>query len=117
MRFLPVIGVVPETAARSLTRRVCSQGASCGLHLVLSPAARFPAPSRLRHFVILPLSSMLFQVRLQYAIHVDASDKSQAYRLACKALREQPGSHIARVEQAGSPKGNPSLIKRIMTGQ
>ncbi|WP_145374856.1 hypothetical protein [Symmachiella dynata] len=60
---------------------------------------------------------MLYHVRLQFGIHVDASSNTDAFNKACRALREHPGSYIARVEQAGTPKGKPGLLKRIVTGQ
>lgn len=58
----------------------------------------------------------LYHVRLQYAVHVTASSKQEAYEKVCQALRTNPGSHIAKVEQADTPKGNPSLLKRIIKG-
>lgn len=60
---------------------------------------------------------MLYQVRLQYSIHVDATDTSQAFRLACQALRDNPGSHIASVRQPDAPKKQTALWKRVVTGQ
>lgn len=60
---------------------------------------------------------MLYQVRLQYSIHVDATDNAQAFRMACKAMRDNPGSHIAKVAQAAAPKRKTSLVKRLITGQ
>jgi hypothetical protein len=60
---------------------------------------------------------MLYTVRLQYAVHVEAETASEAFTKACKALREQPGSHIASVRQASAPKGKPSLLRRLVTGE
>ncbi|MCA8999025.1 MAG: hypothetical protein KDA80_18640 [Planctomycetaceae bacterium] len=60
---------------------------------------------------------MLYQVRLQYAIHVDADNKSDAFRKACEALRNNPGSHIASIQQPDAPRGNPSFMKRLITGK
>ncbi len=60
---------------------------------------------------------MLYHVRLQYGIHVDASSKSEAFKLACRALRENPGSHISAVKQPDEPKGSRSVFKRIITGK
>lgn len=60
---------------------------------------------------------MLFRIRLAYSVHVDASDSAEAFRKACKALQEQPGSHIASVEQAATPKEKGSLLRRIVTGR
>jgi hypothetical protein len=59
---------------------------------------------------------MLYQIRLQYGFHVDAYDKTEAFRKACQALRDNPGSHIASVQQPDAPKGNRSLLKRLVTG-
>ncbi|MCA8995030.1 MAG: hypothetical protein KDA88_23840 [Planctomycetaceae bacterium] len=60
--------------------------------------------------------SKLYQVRLQYGFHVSAASKSEAFAKAERALRDNPGSHIAKIEQADTPKGNPSLLKRIIWG-
>jgi hypothetical protein len=60
---------------------------------------------------------MLYQVRLQYGFHVDAADTSEAFAKACHALRENPGSHIAAIRQPDAPKGNPGILKRLLTGQ
>ena len=62
------------------------------------------------------LMSNLYQVRLQYAVHVSATSKREAFDKVCRALRDNPGSHIAKVDQADTPKGNPSLMKRIIKG-
>jgi len=64
-----------------------------------------------------PRTPMLYQVRLQYSIHVEARNNSEAFEKACRALRDNPGSHVARVEQAGTPKGKPGVFKRIVTGK
>lgn len=60
---------------------------------------------------------MLYKVRLQYGFSVDASDKTAAFRVATRMLRDNPGAFVAQIEQADQPKGNPSLIKRIITGK
>ena len=59
----------------------------------------------------------LYHVRLQYGFHVDASDKAEAFAKACRAIRENPGSHIARIEQPDAPKGKRSFVKRLVTGE
>ncbi len=60
---------------------------------------------------------MLYHVRLQYGIHVDASSKTEAFQKACRALRENPGSHISAVKQPDEPKGKPGIIKRLIIGK
>ena len=60
---------------------------------------------------------MIYHVRLQYGIYVDATDKTQAYRMACKALRENPGSHIASIKQPDAPRGDRSLLWRLLRGR
>jgi hypothetical protein len=60
---------------------------------------------------------MLYFVRLQYGIHLEANSESEAFGKACRALREHPGSHIASVRQAAAPKRRMPLWKRILTGQ
>lgn len=60
---------------------------------------------------------MLYYVRLQYGFHVDARDKSEAFAKASRALRENPGSHIASIRQPDAPRGSASLLKRIVTGK
>lgn len=59
----------------------------------------------------------LYQVRLQYSVHVTAFTKREAFEKACNALKQNPGAHIAKVTQADAPKGNPSLLKRIIKGE
>lgn len=59
---------------------------------------------------------MLYHVRLQYGFHVDAQDKAAAFAKASRALRENPGSHIASIKQPDAPKGNRSIIARLVTG-
>ena len=68
-------------------------------------------------FYILPIHSMLYRVRLQYCLHIEASSKSEAFYKASQALKTNPGAAIAQIEQADAPKGNPSLWKRILTGK
>ncbi len=70
-----------------------------------------------RLFINSPLTNMLYKVRLQYGFNVDASDKSAAFRIATRMLRDNPGAFVSQVEQADKPKGNPSLVKRVITGQ
>ena len=60
---------------------------------------------------------MLYQIRLQYGFHVEASSNSEAFGKACRALRENPGSHIATVRQADAPRNKRSLLRRIVTGE
>ncbi len=60
---------------------------------------------------------MLYRVRLQYALHVEATDKSGAFSRATQMLKENPGAAIARIEQADAPEGNPPLWKRVLTGK
>lgn len=60
---------------------------------------------------------MLYQVRLQYAIHVEAADKRDAFNKACCALRDNPGSHISQVKQPDEPKSGTTLLKRLVKGQ
>ena len=60
---------------------------------------------------------MLYYVRLQYGIHVEATSESEAFGKACRALSEHPGSHIASVRQAAEPKKRMPLWKRFLTGQ
>jgi hypothetical protein len=60
---------------------------------------------------------MLYRVRLQYALHVDATNKSDAFARATRMLKENPGAAIAQIEQADAPKGNPPLWKRVLTGK
>ena len=60
---------------------------------------------------------MLYRVRLQYSLHVDARTKSEAFSIASRMLKENPGSAIAQIEQADTPKGNPPLWKRVLTGK
>lgn len=60
---------------------------------------------------------MLYHVRLQYGFHVDADNSTQAFRIATRALRDNPGSHIASIKQPAAPKGTPSLLKRLVTGK
>jgi hypothetical protein len=69
------------------------------------------------HIYFLPTATMLYHVRLQYGIHVDAANSTEAFQKACRALRENPGSHIASVRQPDAPKGKPSFLKRLVTGQ
>ncbi len=59
---------------------------------------------------------MLYHVRLQYGFYVDARDKTEAFTKASRALRENPGSHIASIKQPDAPKGNRGIIKRLVTG-
>ncbi len=61
-------------------------------------------------------SDMLYHVRLQYGFHVDADNSTQAFRIATRMLRDNPGSHIASVKQPSAPKGKRSLLKRLLTG-
>lgn len=84
------------------------------LHLVLrgSPAGADTAPV----YFFLP-HTMLYRVRLQYALHIESTSKSDAFAKAARMLKENPGSAIAQIEQADAPKGNPSLLKRIITGK
>lgn len=63
------------------------------------------------------LSTMLYTVRLQYGFNVDATNKTTAFRIASRMLQEKPQAFISRIEQADKPRGNPSLIKRIITGK
>ena len=60
---------------------------------------------------------MLYRVRLQYSLHVEAADKSDAFAKAARMLHENPGSAIAMIEQADAPKGNPPLWKRVLSGK
>ncbi|MEO2032569.1 MAG: hypothetical protein ABGZ35_10840 [Planctomycetaceae bacterium] len=60
---------------------------------------------------------MEYRVRLQYAVHVEARDGNEAFTKACKAISEQPGSHIARIERAEQTTGKRSIVKRIITGK
>ncbi len=60
---------------------------------------------------------MLYRVKLQYNVFVEAASSRDAFRQVCRALRDNPGSHIAGVENVDAPKGNPSLLKRLITGQ
>ncbi len=64
---------------------------------------------------------MLYHVRLQYGIHVDAANKTEAFQKACRAMRDNPGSHIASVQQPDAPrsgrKGPPGLVNRLITGK
>lgn len=60
---------------------------------------------------------MLYFVRLHYGIHISAANKAEAFEKACRALRDNPGSHIAKIQQPDEPRGRPSLLKRLITGQ
>ena len=60
---------------------------------------------------------MLYRIRYQYCMNVQANSKSEAFGKAVRLIREHPEITINSVEQADKPKGNPSLIKRIITGQ
>jgi len=60
--------------------------------------------------------SNLYQVRLQYSVHVTAFTKREAFEKASHALQQNPGSHIAKVEQVDTPKKRLSLLKRIIKG-
>ena len=60
---------------------------------------------------------MLYHVRLQYGIHVDASSKSEAFKIACRDLRVNPGSLISAVKQPDESKGKTGIIKRLITGK
>ena len=56
-------------------------------------------------FVFFSSTIMLYQVRFQYGIYVDARDSTEAFQMACRALRENLGSHIASVPSAGRSEG------------
>lgn len=60
---------------------------------------------------------MLYHVKLQYGFHVEAATNAEAFNQACRALRENPGSHIADIRQPGSPKQDRPLWKRLVTGR
>jgi hypothetical protein len=60
---------------------------------------------------------VLYKVRLQFCLHVEAGSKSEAFTKASRILQTNPGSAIASVEQADAPKGNPPLWKRLLTGK
>jgi hypothetical protein len=61
---------------------------------------------------------MLYQVRLQYSIHVEARNNSEAFEKSCRALRDNPGSHIASIGQPMAVnRKKPGVFKRIITGQ
>jgi hypothetical protein len=60
---------------------------------------------------------MLYRVRLQYCLHIEAVSKSDAFHKASQTLKANPGAAIAQIEQADAPKGNPPLWKRILTGK
>ncbi len=61
--------------------------------------------------------SNLYKVKLKYSVYVTAFTQREAFDKACWALKTNPGSHIDKIEQADAPKGNPSLLKRIIKGR
>jgi hypothetical protein len=60
---------------------------------------------------------MLYQVKLQYGFLIDASSRDEAYARAIRLLRENPSAYVSDVRQHGEPKGRPSLMKRLITGE
>lgn len=60
---------------------------------------------------------MLYHVKLQYGFVVDAPSRELAHATALRMMREAPASYIADVKNHGEPKGHPSLMKRLITGQ
>lgn len=60
---------------------------------------------------------MLYHVKLQYGFVIDAASRDEAYAKGVRLVRENPAAYISDVRQHGEPKGHPSFIKRIITGQ
>src|SRR5262249_13986363 len=75
------------------------------------------AASPTRATLLLSPLPMLYQVKLQYGFVIDAASRDEAYTKALRLVRENPASYIADVRQHGEPKGNPSLMKRLITGR
>lgn len=99
----------------------------CGLSSVdrLEGAFRWTPPSSpvfvpagpIGRLYFLPPPDMLYQVRLQYALHIDATDKSSAYRQAVELLQKDPRAAIAKIEQADAPAKKRSLVGRVWHGE
>lgn len=60
---------------------------------------------------------MLYQVKLQYGCLIEAASRDEAYAKVIRLLRESPESYVSDVRQAGEPKHQPSLMRRLITGQ
>ena len=60
---------------------------------------------------------MLYRVRLQYAILIEARNSEEAFAKGCKTIQDNPGSHIARIERADQTTGKRSIVKRIISGK
>jgi hypothetical protein len=59
---------------------------------------------------------MLYTIRFQYCRMVSAGSSREAYAKACKAIREDPGSIVSRVEAGSSPRKKPGVLRRMIFG-
>lgn len=60
---------------------------------------------------------MLYRVRLQYGLLVDAANRDEAYAKALRRLRENPETAIAEVQAAQTAKKHRPLWKQLLTGR
>lgn len=90
-----------------------------GLHLdgCASACRGQVAAERSAALYFLPLISMLYRIRFEFARNIQASSKAEAMKQMCAMMKEHPESFIRDVQEAAAVQNPRPLWKRLIIGR